>query len=140
MKYLTIIIMIMITFSSCSAGKKKPQSTPDKIVVSYSKGRCLGKCPVYDLHIYDSGRMVYNGLDNVSKKGIYKSTISLDTLKRITSLMRYVTPKEIGEIPGRDLPLTVLKVHDKKVVYQALRINGNLLDINTLIEGIVNNI
>lgn len=139
MKHISLIIMILIS-QSCSLNKKNSSVIEEKVVVTYSKGRCLGNCPVYDIYIYNNGKVVYNGLENVNKKGVHESTISLDTLKQIELLMKNFKPEEIGNTSGRDMPFTILKINDNKVVYRSSRSSGNLLKINNLIENIKENI
>ncbi len=135
MKHLSIIIMILAS-PSCSISKKAPLIAKEKLIVTFSKGKSLGNCPVYDLYIYNNGRVVYNGIDNVNKKGVYETYISLDTLKRIEYLMKLLRPEEIGNTKGRDIPFTILKINSRKVVYRPSRSSGNLLKINNLIENI----
>ncbi|MCL6293443.1 DUF6438 domain-containing protein [Jejuia spongiicola] len=135
MKYLSLIIMILMS-PSCSISKKNASVVKEKLIVTFSKGKCLGNCPVYDLYIYNNGRVVYNGIDNVKKKGVYETLIALDTVKRIEYLMKHFSPEEIGNTNGRDIPFTILKINDKKVVYRSTRSSGNLLKINNLIENI----
>ena len=139
MKYLSLIIMILMS-PSCSVNKKQRSLTQEKVIITYSKGKCLGKCPVFDLYIYNNGRVVYNGIDNVDKKGVLETFVSLEKLKRIEFLMLGFDSSQIGNVNGRDLPFTMLKINNKKVFYRSTRASGNLLKINNLIENIKDNL
>lgn len=66
---LTIIIAIiligsLIFLSSCSTTQKvltQEEVTALPKVLEYSKGGCKGRCPIFDLTVYENGWMIFNG-------------------------------------------------------------------------------
>ena len=127
----------MILITSCATNKKVDVVDTNKAFISLSKGKCLGSCPVYDLWIFKDGKVVYSGLENVEKKGIHETKISLEQINELCKLVKKASDVEAGDIRGRDIPLSILKFKDKRIVYQSLKIKGNLLIINNLINNIV---
>ncbi|MDO5980547.1 DUF6438 domain-containing protein [Flavivirga spongiicola] len=133
---LNIILITMILIASCKTSKKTQIIDTESSLISLSKGRCLGNCPVYDLWIFKNGNVIYNGIDNVNKKGIQEITISESKIDTLTKLMTSINPSDLGEIKGYDKPLSILRFNNKKFVYQSKNIQGNLHKINNLIENI----
>ena len=65
----------MILVASCKTSSKTKIIDTQRALISLSKGRCLGNCPVYDLWVFKNGNVIYNGIDNVNKTGIHETTI-----------------------------------------------------------------
>ena len=130
----------MVILTSCTSNKNIQAIDTDKAIISLSKGKCLGNCPVYDLWIFNDGRVVYNGLENVDKKGMHETSISLEKLSQIEALINNSTAKEIGGSSRRDLPITILKFNNRKTVYLESKISGNLLKVNNIMFNILENI
>ena len=105
--------------------------------LSLSKGRCLTDCPVYDLWIFRDGQVVYNGIENVEKKGAHKMLISHEAIKYLNELISGMKPKDIGSVREKKKPLTLLKFKDKRIVYQSSRVGGNLMELDQLLDSIV---
>ena len=55
-------------------------------VIQLTKKRCMGKCPVYDLMIYENGLVTYNGIDHVAKKGLHQFNVSSKKMKELVQL------------------------------------------------------
>lgn len=126
----------MILVASCKTSSKTKIIDTQRALISLSKGRCLGNCPVYDLWVFKNGNVIYNGIDNVNKTGIHETTISISKVDSLTKLMDHVNPEDLGMIKGRDKPLSILKFNNKRYVYQSKKIQGNLQKINSLIEDV----
>ncbi len=126
----------MILVASCKTQKSPKFIDTENAFISLSKGRCMGRCPVYDLWVFKDGRVIYNGIDYVAKKGIQETMISpakIDTLER---LIPTIKTTNLGEIISRDKPLTILRFNDKRIVYQSSKSKGNLLFISNLLNKI----
>lgn len=126
----SILYVFALFVLGCSSNK----SVQNQEVIYFGKKACLGKCPVLDVFIYNDGLVIYNGIKNVEKKGKHTFKISKKTLEEIK--------KEVAKVDfnsaynkdlKRDLPKTILKVNDKKAVFQ------NKKEIEG-IEKIINNI
>ena len=121
--------------------KRKSSLGTEDVFLSLSKGKSISDdSPVFDLWIYKSGHVLYNGIENVEKKGKIKGSIPFDMLNRIEEIINNYDSNDIGEVKGRDNPLTMMKFNDKKIVFQSNRIQGNLLELNNLLELIAENI
>ncbi|CAA0220769.1 DUF6438 domain-containing protein [Tenacibaculum maritimum] len=59
-------------------------------LISLQKLPCYGKCPTYNLTIYNDGKAVYNGLENIAIKG--EKTFQLTT-KQFKELTKKITQK-----------------------------------------------
>ena len=68
---------------SCSSQKPIQKNE----LIYYGKTACLGKCPVFDLYIYEDGKVVYQGFKNVEKKGKFITTKILKNQKSITCIL-----------------------------------------------------
>lgn len=130
----------MILVASCKTQKRPQLIDTDKAFISLSKGRCLGKCPVYDLWVFKDGRVLYNGIDNVLKKGVQETSISLAQIDTLEKLIPTIKHHNINDVISRDKPLTILKFNNKRIVYQSSKSRGNLLFISNLLNNIQLNI
>ncbi len=52
----------------------------DSLFASINKGFCFGTCPVYEILIYNSGYVEYNGRANVTLTGKHKTTIKKEQM------------------------------------------------------------
>ena len=135
-----MIVLILIMFSCKSAEKSLEEPSKNNVLVYYSKGPCLGKCPVYDLWIYKDGTVIYKGVDKVNYKGEIRTNLSSDELEILQSALS----EEGFEVENfkrvRDLPITRLKygIEDRK--FYVSKIYGPLKKVNTLLELIVKRI
>lgn len=131
----------MSLLSSYFSNKTEPCYNTEGAFLSLSKGKSLlDNSPVFDLWVFENGVIIYNGLENVDKIGMYKTNILLDVIDDIKEYILSISPNDIGQVKGIDNPLTILKLNNKKIVYQPVRVKGNLLNLNNLLESMVENI
>lgn len=76
-----IIVLILFAFAAC-AGKKqlgsKTGTTKSKVKIDYVKMRrtaCFGRCPMYNIEVYENGTVRYTGERFVKDSGIYEKNI-----------------------------------------------------------------
>ena len=105
--------------------------------LSLSKGSSLTDCPVYDLWIFRDGQVIYNGIENVDKKGTHKMLISHEALKYLNELILEMKPKDLGGVREKKKPLTLIKFKDKRIVYQSSKAGGSLMELDRLLDSIV---
>ena len=127
----------MTLLTSYFAKRQKQTYNVKDAFLSLSKGKCLADCPVYDLWIFKDGQVVYNGIENVEKKGTHKMFISHEALKYLNELISEMKPKDIGSVREKKKPLTLLKFKDKRIVYQSSRVSGSLMELDRLLDSIV---
>lgn len=126
-------LILMMSFS-CNTVK---QNASDPLI-QITKKRCFGKCPVYDLYVYQSGLVKYNGIDNVSKKGKHEFTLSKDQLEEIENVFKTAGFETLqSKEKVRDLPITQISFHQKKVQFLGNDIPGKVKEGIQLLEGIV---
>lgn len=132
-------VLIIALTVSCKSSKADDQKSEDAII-SYSKSRCFGKCPVYDLYIFNDGNIEYKGIENVSKIGTFKETISLEVLDEIKSLLVNANLSSISSKTIRDKPITTLVFNNEKVAYNETNLHENLIKVNRLIKDLIKKI
>lgn len=103
-----------------------PPPTPVKLLISFIKTSCYGKCPVMEARFYSDGRVLYIGKENVGRIGTFEAKIDkieLDQLKGQAIDADFENLAEVYPSNGRqisDLPVTVTGFyfddHLKKVV------------------------
>ena len=80
----TLLVFSALTLSACSGSRnttrtttqtqtQKGKSTTQQVsAVKMSRGACFGRCPVYDLEVYNSGLIRYTGRRFVKQEGVYE--------------------------------------------------------------------
>lgn len=82
MKHL-IVFLLVASFFSCNKNTNSSKTTESHVVFELFKTTCRGKCASYRLTISSDGSMVYKGIKNVVKEGIYSKKMSQDELSLI---------------------------------------------------------
>lgn len=98
---------------SCSTSK----NIKEDALLYYGKTQCLGKCPVFDMYVFEDGKVIYEGLKNVELKGKHEFKLSLSEIKQIKQELETIAFSSEEKIK-RDLPNTVLKLKGNKLVTQ----------------------
>lgn len=111
MKYLTILLIGVLT--SCSSSKEL-QKDP---FLYFGKTACLGKCPVYDLYVFEDGKVEYNGIKNVAKKGKHSFQLSAEEIKSLKTQLTNINTLEVEKLK-RDIPNTILRFNGKSLRIQ----------------------
>ena len=71
-----IILLIAVSLFSCNKNVNSSKTTSPYVVFELYKTTCRGKCPSYRLTISSDGSMIYKGISNVDRKGIYSKSLS----------------------------------------------------------------
>jgi len=90
-----------------------PIWSPGEKFVGVSGGTCNGSCPVYELYVFDDGRVVFNGRTGTSKVGVWNKKVAAEVYAELlTTLVRTkVLDEEIKRktcLKGRSV-LTVMR-------------------------------
>lgn len=136
-----IILILVIFVSSCKTSKEVSEINVDDALVHYSKSACLGKCPIYDLWVFENGSVFYKGIKYTSKIGSVNSRVSLDKIKSLEFLLKEAdefSKHEMNKI--RDFPITTLEFNGHKIKFHSSRISGKLSAIDTLLKDIAESI
>lgn len=92
----------------------------DSLFASIEKTYCFGKCPVFSLHIYNSGYAVYKGTANVNLMGRHTARLTKEqmiTLIDKANEVNYFEMEDVYDQEGvTDLPsgLTSIVVNGKR--------------------------
>lgn len=126
-KNLVLIVLAALSFTSLALADK-PQDKPyaagapfgglplwepgDKFV-GISSGSCSGNCPVYELYVFEDGRVVFSGRKDTAKSGVWKKQVSPEAYAELlaTIVRTKVLDEEIKRktcLKGRPV-LTVLR-------------------------------
>lgn len=65
---ISIILVLPLVFIHCKGSKKVSEGLVEAkqdIIISQSKLKCMGMCPVYDIQITADGSVIYHGKENV---------------------------------------------------------------------------
>ena len=92
---LLIFISLILTISACNSSKQLSSTEPEKVEKKemddsdlkffLSKSACFGKCPVFDLNIYNNRYVEFIGKQNTSKLGTHALNLDKDTYKNLVS-------------------------------------------------------
>lgn len=111
MRYLTILLITLL--SSCSSSKEL-QKEP---LLYFGKTACLGKCPVYDVYVFEDGKVEYEGIKNVSKKGKHSYQLSVEELKKLKEELSQINTTKVEKLK-RDIPNTIIRFNGKNLKVQ----------------------
>lgn len=82
----------------------------DSLFASIRKGYCFGRCPVYELKIYNSGFVHYNGIANMDLLGEHTARVSVEQMQAFfdkANEIKYFELLDEYDNPGiTDLPET----------------------------------
>ena len=109
-------IYILVSFFcilSCSTQK----NVSSKAFLYYGKTKCLGKCPVFDMYFFDNGKVMYEGFENVEVIGKKELKISSEDIRFLKNELEKVNFSQETSIK-RDIPNTILRYNDKKLITQ----------------------
>lgn len=88
MKKILIFILPLISILSCSSIKMETDQTKAIPVIVYSKSPCFGNCPIYNMTIYNSGLIKYNGVKFTEKMGKFEKTLDSKTYTELIKLFK----------------------------------------------------
>ncbi len=141
------IILILITFSlfllACKT-QSKTNSKADSIIITFDKKSGRGINPTYSLKIYDSGKVIFEGVKNIDKIGKYQKQLDNKTIK---SLKQNFIDADFFKFEDEytskimDLPTTYISFsHDNKTkkIRDYYGSPAKLKELEKLIENIVN--
>ena len=90
-----------------------PVWNPGDKFIGVSSGTCDGTCPVYELYVFDDGRVVFSGRKNTSKVGVWNKKLEPDVYAELLTMIvrTKVLDEEIKRrtcLKGRSI-LTVMR-------------------------------
>ena len=126
--------MLLVMASCKTVEKTTVQNTTADVLLTYSKSRCLGKCPVYNVKILKDGMLVYTGVDWVRQKGNVIVKLSDDELAELKHIINTATKAPPAFKRIRDRPVTALMMNEKKYKFHGTPVDDQLKTLNSRIE------
>jgi hypothetical protein len=137
-----LILFLMIACLSCKSGKQAKQNF-DKSVISMEKTACYGKCPVYSITIYGTGKTEFTGSKNVKMLGKYEKQLSKEeTLKIFNAFYASNFSDFLSEYDSgvTDVPTTIMSFLHKgynKIIRDKMGAPAELKALEKMVEGVV---
>lgn len=78
-----MVLSILIGIHACKTTKVDTRSEKGKIIFSLERTPCFGRCPVYEVKIYEDGLLLYYGKRNVTDTGCRTRKLSKQELKNL---------------------------------------------------------
>ena len=94
-----------------------PLWSPGEKFIGVSGGTCSGTCPVYELYVFDDGRVVFNGRKDTSKVGVWNKKVEPEVYAELlTTIVRTkVLDEEIKRgtcLKGRSMLIVMRSASD----------------------------
>ncbi len=86
----------------------------EELLISMMRTACYGTCPIYNVQIYNSGRVQYEGKNFVDRIGSYHTTFDIASLQKLQDKIRsinYFSFQDKYDSPITDLPSVITEVH-----------------------------
>jgi len=119
----TILLSLLLSLTACRSKKEIVQIAPDEVKYSLKKSACFGKCPVYELNIYEGGRATLNSTKYMTNLGLSEKQLSESTYAELEAAFAssdfHSYPDTIPSLIP-DLPSVWVTYFDgttKKIVY-----------------------
>lgn len=143
MKQVVIFVALSISMASCSGLKDVTKFKEKDVVISLHKGPCAGKCSVFNLDIYKNRYVVYEGIANVEKYGLYAKILTKDELALLQTEFDnadFFSFDNKYPVPNPDLPVITIinkkNVGVKKVIGSIDR-PKKVLDLQKMLEMLI---
>ena len=152
MKNIALVLPLLVAFLGSCKTMKPDARHPEKngqLIISLERTPCFGRCPVYNIKVYENGLVLYNAEKNTDTVGCFYAVITKQELQGLKSKfiangfmdMADKYPEE-GKAPV-DLPSCVLTFNNngvtKTVRDKRWETPMPLAELQTTIEQIVKN-
>ena len=64
-----------------------PLWEPGDKFIGISGGSCNGTCPVYELYVFDDGRVVYSGRKDTSRLGVFRKKVAPEVYAELLTMI-----------------------------------------------------
>lgn len=122
-----------------------PIPTKESLFLTLERTPCFGKCPTYKYTIYTTGRVLYNGVENVKNIGTYKAQLTKSQIEKIKNNIesaKIFSLKNKYDSQITDIPSTLLVINidgQKKKIYDRYGAPEELTKFEKLVDDIVLN-
>lgn len=81
--YLFALIVASLTIVSCGSKKAIKKAPEGAVKYGLSKGACFGRCPIYELQIFEGGKASFEGKKFTPNIGLYEGQVPSDMYKAL---------------------------------------------------------
>ncbi|MFN8286163.1 MAG: DUF6438 domain-containing protein [Chitinophagales bacterium] len=81
-------LAVLLVFTGCKTGKpdtKNPENN-GKLLLTMERTPCFGGCPIYEIKVYESGLLLYNGKRFTPKTGCWYTKVSKADIKALKAV------------------------------------------------------
>jgi len=119
-----------------------PLWEPGDKFIGISGGACAGTCPIYELYLFDDGRVVFSGRKDTKKTGVWKKQVGAEIYAELLTM--FVQTKVLDEdikrktcLKGRSVLTVMRSASDAGDVRRVLLNSGceGYADLVKQIEG-----
>jgi hypothetical protein len=64
-----------------------PLWSPGEKFVAVSSGSCSGSCPVYELYVFDDGRVVFSGRKDTGRLGVFNKKVAPEVYAELLTMI-----------------------------------------------------
>ena len=98
MRFFYLALAVVLTATGCNVLQPSVKNTSSASKrIQYSRGSCFGRCPVYDLEVYENGLLVFNGKRFVDKGGPWQRSVDRS---RVTALLAAFEAADFENYPS----------------------------------------
>lgn len=84
-------LVSFFSLSSCASQKERVKGTAEFSMpvemIRYTRGACFGKCPVFELLVFDDGKAILEGKMHLNHTGFFDYTLTPEELDEMKSLL-----------------------------------------------------
>ncbi|MEM7162977.1 MAG: DUF6438 domain-containing protein [Bacteroidota bacterium] len=142
-----VIADILIEESPDSSEVIEEVTNTDSLFFAYERTPCFGRCPIFQLKVYQSGFAVYNGTNFVDYIGIYKYRFEQSTLNELKNALNSADFFAMQDVYDNeqvmDLPARIVEANfdgNKKKVMGRYNLPKEFKELTQTIDKIFENI
>lgn len=87
-KLIVVLMTIVLVFSTGCSNSKTVKANSEKLIIVIRETPCFGKCPTYEMKIYQNGLVEFIGQSHVEKIGTYTKSIPTKEVESLIDLFK----------------------------------------------------
>lgn len=132
LKHLIIFVIVLLSFSCESRSTSSDNfpnnlTIPNDLEITFEQTPCKGNCWVYNLKVSADGLLLYEGIENVEKLGIFQDKLSVEEIKQLIDEFKKAEYFDLdNNYVNENCPIVVT---DSPSIITSIRINGKFKKI-----------
>ena len=137
-----LLIVIIVVYACKSPRKTSELSSRDthEELFTFEAGKCFGRCKVYQLKVFESGKAELIAIKNIEELGKSTLYLSNDKLHELSLLFEKSSISQLNEeyLSGaRDLQKFKLSYKNKTIAFHKMKAPQELLSILNTLNSLV---